>query len=223
MKASEIVNSLRRHPRRRMICFLIGAGLLTLGLILMSYFIHAAGDIGTGAFLFVGDGGIELGNDWGWIRRRFHHHNGVPESEWSVHWARPELAGAIGEPLRLSFFILLALILAYLLVLFKGKLTPVGHEKRSRLVVLIGVLFIVFNAVIPPFILWGDIRIMVSIMLTAVLFIWTDRRDYHSYLKQIGQDSACSRCGYDLTGNVSGVCSECGESITVIQQDFLRQ
>jgi hypothetical protein len=30
--------------------------------------------------------------------------------------------------------------------------------------------------------------------------------------------SCCQDCGYDLTGNVSGVCPECGTSITHIKQ-----
>lgn len=28
-----------------------------------------------------------------------------------------------------------------------------------------------------------------------------------------GIDPACAKCGYDLTGNVSGICPECGERI----------
>jgi hypothetical protein len=27
------------------------------------------------------------------------------------------------------------------------------------------------------------------------------------------QEGHCPKCGYDLTGNVSGVCSECGKTI----------
>ena len=40
-------------------------------------------------------------------------------------------------------------------------------------------------------------------ILTAYLW-WLDRRPPTGH---------CQRCGYDLTGNVSGVCPECGEGI----------
>ena len=39
---------------------------------------------------------------------------------------------------------------------------------------------------------------------TAVLW-WLDRRRY--------SPGHCQKCGYDLTGNVSGVCPECGEPL----------
>ncbi len=39
---------------------------------------------------------------------------------------------------------------------------------------------------------------------TALLF-WLDRRRIPS--------GYCKKCGYDLTGNVSGVCPECGEMV----------
>ena len=39
---------------------------------------------------------------------------------------------------------------------------------------------------------------------TVVLF-WRDRRPKPGH---------CRKCGYNLTGNVSGVCSECGEATT---------
>jgi rubrerythrin len=29
----------------------------------------------------------------------------------------------------------------------------------------------------------------------------------------LGTDGQCRKCGYDLTGNVSGVCPECGEAV----------
>ena len=43
-----------------------------------------------------------------------------------------------------------------------------------------------------------------ALMPTALLF-WRDRRRI--------PPGHCQRCGYDLTGNVSGVCSECGTPI----------
>ena len=48
-----------------------------------------------------------------------------------------------------------------------------------------------------------------TVMPTAVLF-WRDRR------RRI-PPGHCQRCGYNLTGNVSGKCSECGEVILARQ------
>ncbi len=44
----------------------------------------------------------------------------------------------------------------------------------------------------------------ITALLTAFLF-WRDRRHPPGH---------CQRCGYDLTGNVTGVCSECEEPIS---------
>jgi hypothetical protein len=45
--------------------------------------------------------------------------------------------------------------------------------------------------------------VLILAVATALLF-WTDRRPPKGH---------CRKCGYNLTGNVSGVCSECGQVI----------
>jgi hypothetical protein len=52
--------------------------------------------------------------------------------------------------------------------------------------------------------LW--IPLLLSVGLTGFLF-WRDRR-------RVSPANCCTACGYDLTGNASGVCPECGASIT---------
>lgn len=44
--------------------------------------------------------------------------------------------------------------------------------------------------------------LLLATMLPTALLWWLDRR--------IIQPGHCRKCGYDLTGNVSGVCPECG-------------
>lgn len=46
---------------------------------------------------------------------------------------------------------------------------------------------------------------VVIVLVGAAYAAWRNRRR-----RAIG---ACRRCGYDLTGNVSGVCPECGERV----------
>ena len=59
-----------------------------------------------------------------------------------------------------------------------------------------------WNMLIVP--LWLPLAGMT--LLTIVLFI-------HSRVRWI--DGLCGKCSYDLTGNVSGVCPECGTAIPV--------
>jgi len=46
------------------------------------------------------------------------------------------------------------------------------------------------------------------LLLTALPTAWLWHRDRRRI-----RPGCCIRCGYDLTGNTSGVCSECGEKI----------
>ena len=46
---------------------------------------------------------------------------------------------------------------------------------------------------------------LVLLVFSTALFWWVDRRR-----PPLGH---CQRCGYDLTGNVSGRCPECGEAV----------
>lgn len=34
-------------------------------------------------------------------------------------------------------------------------------------------------------------------------------------------EPTCKKCGYDLTGNISGICPECGQAISVLRSDNL--
>ena len=51
------------------------------------------------------------------------------------------------------------------------------------------------------------VPIWALVVLTAVL----PARAGWKRLRRTGKAGACSKCGYDLTGNTSGVCPECGD------------
>ena len=55
----------------------------------------------------------------------------------------------------------------------------------------------------------------VVISLPAVVF-----RGYHNYVSHYTPPAGrCHRCGYDLTGNASGICPECGTPIVRFEQN----
>ena len=49
--------------------------------------------------------------------------------------------------------------------------------------------------------------------ISLPISIWLDRHVKNLYIQNIAVLKGCFACGYDLTGNESGVCPECGESI----------
>ena len=61
------------------------------------------------------------------------------------------------------------------------------------------------GAALPMCILWGvyGLLMLVANVLTASVGVWTRRRFHPVYAVGL-----CQRCGYDLTGNVSGICPE---------------
>lgn len=52
------------------------------------------------------------------------------------------------------------------------------------------------------------VLLMSPIVLIVGTMVWIDRRDQRRM-----DPTRCSNCDYDLTGNVSGICPECGTAI----------
>lgn len=59
----------------------------------------------------------------------------------------------------------------------------------------------------------ADIAAGVTISLMLLLPVWAAYR-FDQWRKRASQPGVCRKCGYDLTGNVSGVCPECGEKVS---------
>jgi hypothetical protein len=56
----------------------------------------------------------------------------------------------------------------------------------------------------------------VALLLYAMTFIWVNVNRWRSWKYQaIIAGDRCMHCLYDLTGNVSGVCPECGTEVAV--------
>jgi len=58
----------------------------------------------------------------------------------------------------------------------------------------------------PPSAYFVRFPIWILVLVTAIPTAWLWHRDRRRI-----RPGCCLRCGYDLTGNTSGVCSECGE------------
>ena len=63
--------------------------------------------------------------------------------------------------------------------------------------------------------LFGLVPVIVVLLCPYVLIVLFRRRIQRSLWRQLTECGVpcCIKCGYDLTGNVSGVCPECGERI----------
>ena len=51
-----------------------------------------------------------------------------------------------------------------------------------------------------------------ALWFALLLFLWNDPTLLARYRQSRGH---CPHCGYDLTGNVSGICTECGTAIKI--------
>jgi hypothetical protein len=61
-----------------------------------------------------------------------------------------------------------------------------------------------------------SLSLMVVIVALLAIGLWIETPPTRERLRKLmteEQDRYCQSCGYNLTGNVSGVCPECGESI----------
>jgi hypothetical protein len=54
---------------------------------------------------------------------------------------------------------------------------------------------------------FGNVFLILYVVLLAIALVHRYRRDWRTHRLQRGE---CLQCGYCLTGNLSGVCPECG-------------
>lgn len=56
---------------------------------------------------------------------------------------------------------------------------------------------------------------LIGLQLALALFLYIHRHQFNNYLRETIKEltDCCTSCGYDLTGNDSGTCPECGTSI----------
>jgi len=76
-------------------------------------------------------------------------------------------------------------------------------------------LAVAFAAFLAFLAILGDVMsvvLIVAVMAVAWLSAWYFLERWFARDRMRRAKGLCRNCGYDLTGNVSGVCPECGEA-----------
>lgn len=108
----------------------------------------------------------------------------------------------------------------FLIFLFTTRYRPALSEVLLALAALCTVAWIVnpYFGISFRGIFSNDMLVIAGLMLlaSAIMFLGTRQRDRHR--PNLG---VCSKCEYDLTGNVSGVCPECGMEIPARVRNYI--
>lgn len=62
---------------------------------------------------------------------------------------------------------------------------------------------------------WHEVHLAVPLLLTATLTVISF---FYTYRHSTLRPGCCTACGYNLTGNVSGICPECGTKTGIARE-----
>lgn len=202
----------RIKPYQVMVVMGVVLGLLLLIDVVISSFLHICYVWDSGHSLYFGDGVFECGYGWGWIRRRMFHHAGAPTLGWTIQRPLPPLVGVIPRTPSVHIPIWLALLADVALTVYVYRRKRVFDDPPHRY--------------LPALLIWGGIEVIVVMMfgplmgtsgfLIIVLTVLTLTAPvaYVQYREsKVVPPGFCRECRYNLTGNVSGRCPECGTDI----------
>lgn len=188
-------------------------GLLLLIVAVISLFSHICYVWQSGHSLYIGNGVFEYGYGWGWIRRRMFHHGGVPSLGWTIQRPLPSLVGVIpkipGVHVSLWLAFLVDVALTTLIYYRKRIFDPPPHRYLVALLLWGSVEVILAIFLVPPtgaprFVMYAA---AISTVIVPVAIV--------RYLRnRVAPPGFCRICRYNLTGNVSGRCPECGTEIS---------
>lgn len=183
----------------------------------ISPFLHICHVCRSGYSLFIGDGILEYGYGWGWIRRRMFHVGG-PDMGWSIRRPLPPLVGVTPATpsVHVPVWLCVGAILGLTVIIYRRKriFDPPPH-RHLKMILLWGGLELVAAILVTP--LTGAPRIvMVTIAFSTVIVPLGVVRYLDSRVVPPG---FCRKCRYNLTDNVSGRCPECGTPIPRAEED----
>lgn len=183
-----------------------------------------------GYSLYAGKGYVEYGYGWGWIRRRMFH-DGRVEKGWQLRRTLPALAGTVPVDIPPSiqvpvWFCTVISIGATYALRRRGRLWDLP-EPRTVIAVLIWTLFELVVIVALDFVyslsprstlghqmyLPDESELLVSFVVAATTIlipVWFLKDWDRNRVVFRRRHRLCIGCRYNLTGNVSGRCPECG-------------
>lgn len=180
----------------------------------------------SGYSLYVGNGYVEYGYGWGWIRRRMFH-DGRVEKGWKLKRTLPALAGTVPVDIPPSiqvpvWFCTVISIGATYALRRRGRLWEWPELYLILFWLIYSVTVMLFYFLVQEFFYIVDVRFMehntlsLAIGLSAVLVLLPCfyARIYRRHILEYRiRHGLCVTCRYNLTGNVSGICPECGTPI----------
>lgn len=187
-------------------------GLLLFVVNVVSLFCHVCYVWDSGHSFYFGNGVFEYGYGWSWIRLRMFHHAGAPTLGWTIQRPLPSLDGLGPRTPSVHLPLWLALLAV-------GTLTAYVYRRKR-----------IFDYAPHQYLLallvWGSIELIVAVLLGS--HVWTSDFKIFAFTvltvavpvayvryreSMVVPPGFCRKCRYDLTGNVSGRCPECGTDI----------
>lgn len=192
------------------------AHLYTIGLLALLWvatYRYGIGHVAPSGYCFaIGGGYIEYDRGWDWIRRKMICHSGVPPTGWFVHklcstTQRPYCRYYLGFRLPVTCLLIHDLLRR---LESRGRIFK-GNQQARPVTTFLSMLLLValtYNESCFSFIILGLFALATLTLLPGFLIFMVARR------RRPPTPPRCP-CGYNLTGNVSGICPECGSAINV--------
>jgi len=173
----------------------------------ISPFLHICHVGENGCSFFIGDGILEYGYGWGWIRRRMFHVGG-PDMGWTIRRPLPPLVGLTPATsgIHVPVWLCAGAVLGLTLIIYSRKRIFDRPPHRHLKTILV----------------WGGLELVAVILLTprtgaptivmiaiAVSTVTVPLGVVRYLDSRVVPPGFCRKCRYNLTGNVSGRCPEC--------------
>lgn len=168
---------------------------------------HGIGHIAPSGNCFsIGGGYVEYGYGWDWIRRKMICHSRTPPMGWFVHKLCPGRGAHSYAKLCIGIWVPLLLLLGYEVTRIRA-VSEILLEFGPNLRVLL-MLAAILAAVAD---LRDSLECFAAMMFALAAISIIPLTAFA--LRKRPRPGHCVGCGYNLFGNVSGICPECGQTI----------